>query len=195
MADPLLSKWRVEASENLHDCRIFTLRRDWVRFERAGARRDFYVLQARPWVNVVPVKPDGSVILVRQYRHGTREVTIEFPAGIVDARDADPRAAAVRELLEETGYAAAEMTPLGKVRPNPAFIDTWCFTFLATGLVHQAQPHFDAYEEVEMLEATPAALNAWIREGAINHSLTLNAWRFYEMRSQNAGAPPRALAP
>ncbi|MCU0586279.1 MAG: NUDIX hydrolase [Desulfobacterales bacterium] len=79
---------------------------------------------------MIPLTPGREVVLIRQYRHGTREVTLEIPGGILEAGDT-PSAAARRELGEETGYAAAEMISLGCVHPNPAFLENRCHTFLA----------------------------------------------------------------
>src|SRR5262245_27824962 len=92
--------WQVLGTEALHDCRVFRVRRALVRSPSSGDAHSFFSIEADPWVNVVPVTADGHVVMVRQYRHGSREVTLEIPGGIVDPGE-DPAVAAARELSEE----------------------------------------------------------------------------------------------
>ena len=100
--------WTLLGSRDILDEKIFRLRRDRYRFEPNGAERDFVVLDSASWVNVVPVTAEGRVVLIRQYRHGIRDVTIEIPGGMIDAGES-PKAAAARELQEETGYTAESL--------------------------------------------------------------------------------------
>ena len=84
------------------------------------------------WVNVIPVTPQGKVVVIRQYRHGTGEISLEIPGGVVDAGESHEETAR-RELLEETGYTAGEIIPIGRVAANPAIQDNHMHTFLALG--------------------------------------------------------------
>src|SRR5947209_5673106 len=94
--------WRRLRSDPLGDFKIFTIRRDRIVSPRTAEELDFYVLDGADWVNVIPRTSEGNLLLVRQYRHGTEETTIEIPGGAVDVRDESPLAAGRRELLEET---------------------------------------------------------------------------------------------
>src|SRR2546423_14338687 len=105
-------KWRRESSEYVADCRVFRVRRDMSADPRDGRAHDFYVIEAPDWINVVPVNARGEVVLIEQYRHGSREVSLEISGGMGDPGET-PREAAARELLEEKGYAAAELLFLG----------------------------------------------------------------------------------
>ena len=126
-----IEPWKREESAYLGDYRIFRLRQDRSVSPRSGAAHTFFVLEAPHWINVLPVTPAGQILMVRQFRHGRREVTLEIPAGMCDPEDPDPAAGARRELLEETGYAPERMIHIGTVTPNPAFLDNFCYTFLA----------------------------------------------------------------
>jgi len=80
----------------------------------------FFTIRSADWVLAVPVRPDGRVVLVEQYRHGLGAVMRELPAGNVDAGE-DPATAMLRELQEETGYTAVGAArELGTLWPEPA---------------------------------------------------------------------------
>ncbi len=177
----LKKRWKVQSSEIILDCRIFQVRKDGVLFTKKSPKpRDFFVLEGVSWCNVVPVLPNNKFLLVKQYRHGIRNVTIEFPAGLIDTTDKSPEDAGTRELLEETGYKAASSRVIGKVRPNPAIQTNWCYTILAWHLENTGKTDFDNFEDIEVIEASESEIEQMIEDGVMNHTLALNAWMFYQ---------------
>jgi len=168
--------WRRLRTEPLGDFRIFRIRRDRIVSPRTQEEHDFYVLDGNDWVNVIPVTEEGNFLLIRQYRHGTATTTIEIPGGGIDARDESPLAAARRELLEETGYAAGSWSELGFVHPNPAIQSNRCFTFVARGCRRAGPPAFDPGEDIEIVETAPDEVRAMLRDGRITHSLVVAAF-------------------
>jgi len=133
------------------------------------------VLDCPAWVNVVPVTAAGNVVLIRQYRHGIREVTLEIPGGVVEAGEA-PAAAAARELGEETGYAAQAIRPLARVLPNPAVQNNYLYLYVAEGCRRSGPPRPDRFEDIEVLERPLAEISALIRDGHIAHSMVITAF-------------------
>ncbi len=97
-----------------------------------------------------------------------------------------PEEAAARELVEETGYVAREMVPLGWVHPNPAILNNRCYTYLAREVVFSGARHQDEREDIEVLLRPLRAIPALIREGEISHDLVMAAfYRFFmEYRTQ-----------
>ncbi len=170
--------WDIVSSERRGSLRIFGLRVDRAVSPRTGVAHDFYVLESGSWVNVIPITPAQEVVLIRQYRHGTREVTLEIPGGIVEPGDS-PEEAAWRELREETGYGAGQMVGLGFVHPNPAFLDNRCYTFLGRDAFRKGPQSQDEKEDIEVLLKPLAEIPRLIREGAITHSLVVAA--FYRL--------------
>ena len=170
--------WKHGDVEWLQDCRVFRVGRSLAQPPRGGDPHPFYRIEADDWVNVVPVTPDQEVVMVKQFRHGSRSITLEIPGGIIDPGEA-PASAGARELLEETGYAGSAPEPLGCVNPNPAVFGNRCHTFL----VQDAEPVAaisNSPTEETVVERVPAArVPAMITEGLIDHALVVVALHYW----------------
>jgi ADP-ribose pyrophosphatase len=103
---------------------------------------------------VVPVDGDGSVLMVRQYRHTIGGWLLEVPAGKLSPGE-EPTVCAHRELAEETGVRAASLHPLGSILVSPGFCDERIWLFLATGLTAGEQRLEE--DEVLSVERVPLA--------------------------------------
>jgi len=167
----MLEKWHRLGSRFVGDFRIFSMVSEDFSMPD-GRTHSFFVLLSKDWVNVVPVTKEGKIVLIRQFRAGSEEVTIEVPGGMVD--NETPEQAALRELEEETGYEALQLIKTGVVRPNPAFIRNRCHMFLALGATPTGKTHFDPSEFVETFEATFEEVEQMILDGRIDHSLVIN---------------------
>lgn len=147
-------------------------------FVEAGGEapaRDAYRIASPDWVTIVPITKDRQVVLVRQLRFGTGTYTLETPGGIRHGAEG-PEAAARRELLEETGYEAAEIVPLGAVHPNPALQANRCHVFLAKEARRVGPPRPDPEEEIEVVLVPFEEIPRLISDGAITHCLVLAAF-------------------
>ena len=175
----MIKPWKVVKTTVETQNKLFRLKTDYSESPRTGREFPFYILEAGAWVNVIPLTSEGRVLMVRQFRHGTKEITLEIPGGLVEDGQT-PEEAGARELLEETGYKSPnKLILLGRVRPNPAFMNNWCYSYLATDVVKVSDGHQDDAEDLELADADISEIPDLIASGEIDHSLVLSAFFFY----------------
>jgi ADP-ribose pyrophosphatase len=124
-------------------------------------------------VLIVPLLPDGRVLLERQYRYPQGREFIEVPAGKRDEGE-DPLQTARRELLEETGYVAADWTRIGVFHTAIAYSDEGIEMFVAKGL-EKREAKLDAGEFLEIFDLPLAEAFEMIRDGRITDAKTVAA--------------------
>ena len=168
------SLWEL-LDDRLHaECRIFDVRSQLFRHPVDGREGDFYVLKTNDWVNVLPLTPEGELVLVRQFRYGSRKLSLETPGGVMEKGE-DPVFAGMRELREETGYDSGQARLLAECQPNSAILSNRCHFVLAENAKKVAEVNFDPNEEIETVLAPLADVPDLVRSGEISHSLALNA--------------------
>ncbi len=173
--DAHLTETKV-TSESVFDGKLLHVRRDSVRLPDGSLATREYVVHPGA-VLIVPVLPDERLVVVRQFRYPVGEVFLEFPAGKVDPGEAE-LATAQRELAEETGYAAATWTPLGRIHSVVGYSDEAISLFVATGLTHVgAKP--DAGEFLEIGTLGLDAMLAALDRGEITDAKTVAALLLY----------------
>ena len=170
------NKARVLKSDVMFAGRVFGVRRDRVR-EPGGILVTREVVTHNGSVVLLPVFPDGRILLVRQYRHAARQFLWELVAGRIEPDEA-PLVGARRELLEETGYTARRYRKLLDVFPTPGFVSERMLVYLAEGLrPGTAQPESD--ERITTRKFTPAALERMMRRGTLRDGKSIAGILFY----------------
>lgn len=136
-----------------------------------GFQKEFTVLKYPDWVHVAALTHDGKIVLVRQYRHGVDQFTLELPGGAVDPGEIADHAAP-RELAEETGYISKRWEFLGSMYANPATNANSVHMFLATNIVLTEGLPPDKGEEIEVTAVPLKDVSAMCHDGRILHPFT-----------------------
>jgi len=169
-------KIKVLSSKLMFQGRVFDVRRDRV-IEPSGikATRDWIVHPGS--AVVLPVFPDGRILMIRQYRHATRQYMWELVAGHKEKGES-PVEGARRELLEETGYTARRFKNLLEIYPSPGMLSERMDIFLAQGLTEgTAQPEDD--ETITLRIFTLDEIKRWMQAGKIRDSKSVSGILYY----------------
>lgn len=130
---------------------------------------------------VIPIKDDGNIILVKQFRYPLQKTLIELPAGKLDKNE-DPFTCAVRELEEETGFKAKELTKLGAIYTAPGYCTEILHIYKAVGLIAGNHNREEGEQGMELLELSLDEIKRMIFSGEINDAKTI-AGIFYLLHS------------
>lgn len=167
-------------SESIYDGTLLHVRRDTVRLPNGKNG-------VREWIHhpgaaaVLPLLPSGDVILVRQYRYPIGKVTLEIPAGKLDAEGEDPLHCARRELSEETGYTAKQYDKLTTIATTVGFSNEYIHLYLAYDL-SVGEQHTDEDEFVNVIQMPYSEALNMAKIGEIIDSKTIIALMMAEDR-------------
>ncbi|MDO5702481.1 MAG: NUDIX hydrolase [Lachnospiraceae bacterium] len=131
---------------------------------------------------VVPVLPDGRIVMVRQFRPAVGLMMLELPAGARDPEDADTALTALRELREETGFSADRLDFLARIHSAPAFLDETTDIYLAKDIEAVSPQHLDEAEDIRIEICSLESLTADISEGRITDAKTVAGLMAYAAR-------------
>ncbi len=186
--------WPLIKEESVLETPVFEVRRSFCRSPKDGRDKAFFLLNCPDWVQVLPITEGGQAILVRQFRHGSREVGLELPGGVIE-RGQTPLEAGQRELREETGYTAETWRHLATFRPNPAVNTNRAHFFVAEGSRLTDSTDFDENEDIELVLVDLERLPEMVLSGEIDHVIMSAAILFYFMKEKGRPqpGPPREL--
>lgn len=167
---------RVLESKILYQGNVFRVRQDRIS-EPGGVEVTRDIVVHRGSVVLLPVFPDGSILMVRQYRHAIGAMIWELVAGRLEPGESKV-AGARRELIEETGYTARRVRQILEIFPSPGFVTERMWIFAATGLRQgAAQPEED--ERITAKKFSLSALEKMIRRGTLHDAKSVAAILFY----------------
>lgn len=158
----MAAKWLAQTRQQILDTPVFAVEKKLCYQKNLPKRKQemrsgsssahFYTICSQDWTQCIPIyrsKGILNVICVSQFRHGTQNMVLEFPGGIIDKGE-KPETAARRELQEETGYIAKKITALGTFYANPAIMNNSCHIFLAENLSDMGEKILDAHEDTQV---------------------------------------------
>lgn len=180
MSDDQLIETEI-SDEAIYEGRVVNLHIKQVRLPNGQSAKREIILHSGA-VAVVPLLPDGQVMLVRQYRKAADRVLLEVPAGTLDHHGEAPEAAAIRELREEIGYRANQLTSLGGIFVAPGYSTEYIHLYLAQDLVHDPlaadSDEFIHTVTMPLTEALAKIMNGEIEDAKTISSLLITAHRF-----------------
>jgi len=139
-----------------------------------GKKNNYYYVHTLGSSLIIPVKDDGKVILIKQYRYLFNDISIEIPCGGIKEGQNEELAARA-ELIEETGFDCKKLKKIGQFIPYNGVSDETCHVYVASGLFHVgAKP--DETEQIEVFEASPEDIDRMIEKGKINDGMSIAGW-------------------
>ena len=169
-----LKPWETLSTQRLIETPIFDVGKHGRKHPVHETEADFWWVSPPDWVNILAITPEGGIVLVRQYRHGTDEITLEIPGGAMDPGENVIEAAA-RELREETGYTCDTWEVVGRIDVNPAFMTNRCTTLLGSNARLTDETDFDEHEELTIEVYPIDSFFEMIDSGEIDHGIVVSA--------------------
>lgn len=167
--------WDLVKTTHHADCKVYEVVKERFRHPGDGREDDFYTMKCPDWVLVLPLTTDGKIVMVRQFRFGTRQPSWEMPGGVIDPHENDPMVAGPREMTEETGYVGDAPKYLGWCHPNPALQNNRAHFVLVENCVLKHEQDLDPNEEMQVKVFTLAETREMMARQEITHSMALNA--------------------
>ena len=165
-----LARWTLGPPVRLASYRVFSVCESTVTAPDGSPRAPVYTLENPDWCNVVAITENDELVLVRQLRFGTRELSLELPGGMLQPGE-DPARGVLRELREETGYEALAAEPLLALHTNPSLQRNRHFAFVASGARLVGAPIFDEHEDCEVVLVPVEHAERLLEEGHMTHAL------------------------
>ena len=173
--------FKVNKSEILFRGKVFDLKVDEISYNESGNSGIREIAVHPGGAVVIPVKDDGKIILVKQFRYPIQDWLIELPAGKLD-NDEDPLVCATRELEEETGYTAKKIEKLGEILTAPGYCTEILHIYKATGLVPGNHNREEGELGMEILEYPIDEISKMILNGEITDAKTIVGMFYLQMK-------------
>ena len=169
--------WKLIKSEPAIDLNIVKIRHDFYKNPRNQQVVKTIAIEGNNAANVIAKTSAGKIILVRQFRFGIGDYTLEIPGGMIDEGE-DVLKAAQREVREETGYVGENWQYLGNVLANPVWMDSTIHHYYMDNAILKYELELDEAEDVEIILLSPEEVYQKIENGTIKHPHTISAFFF-----------------
>ncbi|MDM9381774.1 NUDIX hydrolase [Chlorogloeopsis sp. ULAP01] len=170
-----LEKWQLLQSKLVIDHHWCKVRQDEIKLPNGSIIDDYFVYIKPEVALVLPITSSREIVFVRQYRHAIGEFFIELPAGSFDPNQESAETAAKRELQEETGYIADQITKIATLYDKPSKETNQIHLFLAENVVKVGGQELDITEEIEIILIPIESVLDKVTQGEISVAGTVAA--------------------
>ncbi len=183
--------WQLQSSQTLIDEPWFRVYKEHLLMPHGTELTDYYRCEESSWSCAVPVLPDGSFVIVEQYRRGVDIVTWEFPAGNLNS-DEDPAVAVLRELQEETGYLhSGEPIPLQSLWQSPSRNNATGHAWIIPVHAEPGPCNQEEDEDINILCLSREELLTGLKDGRFRHACHVAwLWEAFGILDKNNTAVP-----
>lgn len=171
--------WERSETELMLESPVFKINTDTLKHPDNKKTAKYHVIDSPDWVNVFALTEDRKLVVIEQFRFGSRQTTLEPPGGMVDEGES-PADAGRRELLEETGFACKEMIYLGYLSPNPAILNNTVHYFFAKDAFHKQEQNLDPGEAIQPGLISLFHFDRLVKAGRIKHSLAVSGFQLLQ---------------
>ena len=168
-------EWKEIKKDEILKTQVFTVSKTQS-ISPEGETGNYIVMDANDWVITIPVLGE-YFLMVEQWRHGEKKLSIEFPGGVIEKGE-DPKVAAMRELKEETGYVSNKLVYLGSMNPNPALMCNHVHFFAAYELENSGKQNLDSDEFINILKLKRSEVFEKLGTEKFQHALMGTALAF-----------------
>lgn len=176
-----IKPWKTISSKVVFDQKWMPILQESVELPNTIIIDDYYLWKEGDVAMGIPVLPDGKIVLVRQYRHGSKQVSLEVPAGMVDSHE-NMVEALKREVLEETGYKVVKEEKLSMTTPSPGKIRGMTHVYVVYVASERQQSHQDITEELEIVLVSVHDIPELILNGSIIDAPSIAALYLYDLK-------------
>lgn len=166
--------WKLLESKNVYREKWLQIRNDKCELPDGRIMDPYFVIEVHSWTNMVIITKEERIVLVKQYRHALGTTTLELPGGILEKGES-PKASAIREMQEETGYVSEEVEFIMQISPNPALMNNTAYFFLARNAEKLTHTSFDPYEDIVIETFSKEELKQLLVDGKLQHGVQQGA--------------------
>jgi 8-oxo-dGTP pyrophosphatase MutT (NUDIX family) len=166
--------WKTLESKYVYHDRWLKARADKCELPDGRIMEPYYVIEVPNWTNMVIITKEERIVLVRQFRQALGTTTLELPGGILEKGEL-PKASAIREMQEETGYVSEDVEFIMQISPNPALNNNTAYFFLARNAEKLTHTSFDAFEDIKIETYSKEELRQLLSDGKMQHGVQIGA--------------------
>ncbi len=176
--------WKTIDSRVIHKSRFISVNQDTVQLEDGSIIPDYYTADVSDAVMILAITTQNKIILKKEYRHACKQDMVECPAGMIESGEL-PENAAVRELLEETGYTSEHWIYLGPTKECSSRLTNTLHLYFANQCIKTHEQNLDPNERIEIVLAPTQQVHEMIMNGIIASNSTVHAFYMAQKTLEN----------